>query len=256
MLGAIAGDVIGSIYEADPIKSTDFPLFDPACSFTDDTVLTVAIASALLEGAGDYANQLRKYYSLYPYAGYGGFFHKWARSPEPAPYNSFGNGSAMRVSPVAWAFDDLAQVRREAQRTAEVTHNHPAGVRGAEATAAAVFLARQRESKQTIHGYVEEQFGYDLARTPDKIRPTYAFDVTCQGTVPEALCCFLHSDGYEETIRNAISLGGDSDTLACIAGAVAGAFWGVPQTIAAEVLRRLDGHLRSVVTRFIERFGA
>jgi ADP-ribosylglycohydrolase len=254
MLGAIAGDVIGSIYEHHPIKSKEFQLFDPGCRFTDDTVLTVAVADTLLEG-GDYADQFRTYYRLYPNAGYGSTFHIWARSPDPSPYKSFGNGSAMRVSPVGLAFNDLNRVRSQARRSAEVTHNHPEGVKGAEATAVAVFLARADEQKNKIRAYIQQQFGYDLSRTPDEIRPDYVFDVTCQGTVPAALCCFLYADTYEDTVRNAVSLGGDSDTLACIAGGVAGAFWGIPSWIRAEAEKRLDDNLRGVIARFAAKFG-
>ena len=252
--GAIAGDVIGSIYELHPIKSKEFPLFAPRCCFTDDTVLTVAVADTLLQ-EGDYAEQFRTYYRRYPHAGYGGGFHRWARSPEAGAYFSFGNGSAMRASPIGFAFPDLPHVRSEARRSAEVTHNHPEGIKGAEATAAAVFLARTGELKHQIRSYLEQQFGYDLSRTPDQIRPDYTFDVTCQGTVPAALCCFLSGSSYEDTVRHAISLGGDSDTLACIAGGVAGAFWGVPGWIWSEAEQRLDDHLRGVIVRFARRFG-
>jgi len=254
MLGAIAGDVIGSIYEHHRIKSKEFHLFDPECRFTDDTVLTVAVADTLLEG-GDYADQFRTYYRLYPNARYGGTFRIWARTPGSSPYNSFGNGSAMRVSPVGLAFNDLSQVRFQARRSAEVTHNHPEGIKGAEATAVAVFLARAGEQKSKIRAYIQQQFGYDLSRTPDEIRPDYVFDVTCQGTVPAALCCFLYADAYEDSVRNAVSLGGDSDTLACIAGGVAGAFWGIPSWIRAEAEKRLDDHLRGVIARFAAKFG-
>ena len=256
MFGAIAGDVIGSIYERHPIKSKEFKLFDAECRFTDDTVLTIAVAHALLDGGDNYADKYRTYYRSYPTAGYGGAFRAWARSPDSRPYNSFGNGSAMRVSPVGFALNDLNRVRLEARRSAEVTHNHPEGIKGAEATAAAVFLARAAEAKNKIRAYLEQQFGYDLSRTPDEIRPGYAFDVTCQGTVPAALCCFLYSDSYEDTVRNAVSLGGDSDTLACIAGSVAGAFWGTPAWIWTEAEKRLDDQLRAVIARFVARFGA
>jgi ADP-ribosylglycohydrolase len=253
VIGAIAGDVIGSIYEAYQIKTKEFPLFDRSCCFTDDTVLTLAVASKLLNG-GSYAYWLKDYYRRYPDAGYGGGFHAWARSAESAPYNSFGNGSAMRVSPVAFAFDGLDQVRAEAARSAQVTHNHPEGVKGAEATASAVFLARHKTSKENIRRYVEREFGYNLGRSPDEIRPDYGFDVSCQGTVPAALCSFFHATDFEDAVRNAISLGGDSDTLACIAGAVAGAFYGVPESIENEVTSRLDEHLRSVSEAFSDKF--
>ena len=253
MIGAIAGDIIGSIYEHHPIKTKDFPLFGVGCRFTDDTVLTVAVAESLLTG-GSYVDCFRDYYARYPNAGYGGAFHLWARSADPQPYNSFGNGSAMRVSPVAYAFTELNDVRREALRTADVTHNHPDGRKGAEATASAIFLARLKTPKEEIREYIEREFGYDLSATPADIRPSYAFDVTCQGTVPPALCCFLCGDTFEDTVRNAVSLGGDADTLACIAGAVAGAFYGVPSEIVQEAERRLDDHLRAMTTQFTATF--
>ena len=253
MIGAIAGDIIGSIYEQHGIKTKSFQLFDPLCQFTDDTVLTVAAADVLLRG-GNYADRFRQYYRLYPHAGYGYMFHIWAQSESPQPYNSFGNGSAMRVSPVAFAFDRIDEVSREAARSAEVTHNHPEGVKGAEATAAAVFLARQKAAKNDIRFYIEREFGYDLSRTTDEIRPLYEFDVTCQGTVPAALSSFLHSEDFEDAVRNAVSLGGDSDTLACIAGSVAGAYYGVPLYIEKEVRSRIDQHLRSVTLEFSTRF--
>jgi ADP-ribosylglycohydrolase len=253
MVGAIAGDIIGSIYEQHGIKTKDFPLFQQQCRFTDDTVLTVAVADVLLHG-GNYTHRFRQYYEQYPHAGYGLHFHIWARSQDPSPYNSFGNGSAMRVSPVAYAFEEIEQVRAEAARSAAVTHNHPEGIKGAEATASAVFLARKKASKQEIRLYVEREFAYDLSRTPDQIRPAYDFDVTCQGTVPAALSSFLCSDDFEDAVRNAVSLGGDSDTLACIAGSVAGAYYGVPRHIEEEVRSRIDEQLGSVVAAFSNRF--
>lgn len=253
MLGAIAGDIIGSIYERFPIKSKDFRLFDSRCQFTDDTVLTVAVAEVLLRD-GSYVETFRRYYARHPNAGYGGAFHVWARSTDPKPYNSFGNGSAMRVSPVALAFDTIELVRAEARRSAQVTHNHPEGVKGAEATASAVFLARSGTSKNQIRSYIEREFGYDLSRTPDDIRPGYFFDVTCQGTVPAALASFLHAHDFEDAIRNAISLGGDSDTLACIAGGVAGAYYGVPPHIQQEIETRLDQNLKAITREFAKRF--
>lgn len=253
MIGAIAGDIIGSVYEAFPIKSKAFPLFHPHCCFTDDSILTVAVADVLLHG-GEYGHRFRQYYLRYPNGGYGGMFHNWAQSADPTPYNSFGNGSAMRVSPVAYAFDEIRRVRKEAVRSAEVTHNHPEGIKGAEATASAVFLARARKDKAEIRQYIEREFGYDLSRAPDEIRPTYDFDVTCQGTVPAAISSFLHAKDFEDAVRTAISLGGDSDTLASIAGAIAGAYYGIPRVIEQEVMSRLDDHLRSVTKEFEARF--
>jgi len=253
MIGAIAGDIIGSIYEAFPIKTKSFPLFDHECSFTDDSVLTVAVAHTILEG-GNYSDRFREYYRRYPYAGYGGFFHEWARSSDPKPYGSFGNGSAMRVGPIGFAFEDLETVLMEAKRSAEVTHSHPEGIKGAQATAAAVFLARQQTAKEDIRSYVEREFAYDLSRTLDEIRPGYRFDVTCQGTVPAALVAFLEATGFEDAVRNAISLGGDSDTLACITGSIAGAYYGVPPHIELEARARLDEDLRDVTDRFTLQF--
>lgn len=239
VIGAIAGDIIGSIYEHRPIKTKSFALFAPACTFTDDTVLTVAVADAVMNGS-DYARALRRY----PARGYGSSFGDWARSGDPNPYGSFGNGSAMRVSPVAYAFDVLDAVIAEAARSAEVTHNHPEGVKGVHAVAAAVWLARQQANKADIRDYIERTFGYDLSGSVDAIRPGYTFDVSCQGSVPAALVSFLDACDYEDAVRNAISLGGDADTLACIAGAVAGAYYGVPEHITHETLDRLDEELR------------
>lgn len=256
MIGAITGDIVGSIYEHRPIKRTDFPLFDRSCRFTDDTVLTVAVADAILCGA-PYAEKLREWHALYPHAGYGGSFRRWASTPGAGPYNSWGNGSAMRVSPVGYAFDTIGRVLDEAARSAEVTHNHPEGIKGASAVAAAIFMARTGSSKHDIGGFVESEFGYDMSRTIDGIRPSYRFDVSCQGSVPEALMAFMESVDFEDAVRKAVSLGGDSDTIACIAGAVAEAFYGgVPGSIRARALAHLDDRLRGVVGRFVERYGA
>lgn len=255
MLGAIAGDVIGSVYERYHIKTEEFPLFQPRCHFTDDTVLTVAVAWAILEGL-DYGVALKTFGRRYPHAGYGKAFKQWLFDPESKPYNSWGNGSAMRVSPVGFAFRDVETVLREAQRSAEVSYNHPEGIKGAQATALAVFLARQGESKETIRREISERFGYPLGRTVAEIRPTYHFDVSCQGTVPEAIIAFLDSKDYEDAVRKAISLGGDSDTLACIAGGIAQAFYGgVPPYIADPVRALLPGDLLRVVEAFNERYG-
>jgi len=255
MLGAIAGDIIGSVYETQPIKTPFFyRLFDPNSRFTDDSVLTIALADSILTGA-DYGDKLREYFHAYPGAGYGGGFLRWARSGSRRGYNSFGNGSAMRVSPIGHAFDSLDEVLERARQSADHTHNHPEGVKGAQATAAAVFLARHKTAMLDILEYVERTFGYDLSRTLDDIRPNYAFDVTCQGTVPQALTAFLESESYEDAVRKAISLGGDSDTLACITGGVAGAYYGVPDDIRAEALVRLDDHLRAVTAAFAARYG-
>ncbi|HEX4612540.1 MAG TPA: ADP-ribosylglycohydrolase family protein [Urbifossiella sp.] len=255
MLGAIAGDVIGSVHEKAGTKTTQFPLFPPKARFTDDTVLTAAVADVILNG-GDYTSAFHDYFHRYPAAGYGGTFIKWATERQRSPYGSWANGSAMRVSPVGWAFDSLPDVLREAEQSAAATHNHPEGVRGAQAVAAAVFLARTGKSKDQIRGDIQSVFGYDLSGTVDTIRPTYVFDVSCAGSVPQSLVAFLDSTGYEDAVRLAVSLGGDADTMAAIAGAVAEAFYGgVPAAIAQPVLAKLDDPLRQVVTAFRARFG-
>jgi ADP-ribosylglycohydrolase len=255
MLGAIAGDIIGSVHEFVAQKSTEFPLFFAESRFTDDTVLTVAVADCLLTGSS-YVDRFHEYSRAYPDRCYGvGFWH-WVQSGSRQPYNSWGNGAAMRVSPVAFAFQTLEEVLKEARASAEVTHNHPEGVRGAQATAAATFLARQGESKRKIRSTIEKQFSYDLSRTIVSIRPTYSFKESCQETVPEAITAFLDSEDYEDAVRLAISLGGDADTLACITGGIAGAFYGgVPGIIAIPALALLDDGLRKTVTRFCEVYG-
>lgn len=256
MLGAIAGDIIGSVHEASGTKAKRFPLFDPDSRFTDDTVLTVAVADVLLDG-GDFASAFHDYFRAYPAAGYGGTFLSWALNRRTEPYNSWGNGSAMRVSPVAYAAPTLDAVLDLARRSAEVTHDHPEGIRGAQATAAAVFLARTGGSKDDIRRQVGALSGYDLTGSVDSIRPGYQFDVSCQGSVPQSIIAFLDSTDFEDAIRNAVSLGGDADTMACIAGAIAEPFYGgVPDAIADEVLARLDERLRAVVARFRTRFAA
>lgn len=255
MLGAVIGDVIGSVYEAPGLKHTDFPLFDDRCTFTDDTVLTVAVADSILNSTSCIDN-FHRYAKAFPNRGYGGGFWDWAKRGSREPYNSWGNGSAMRVSPVGFAFDRFEDVLQEAKRSAEVTHNHPEGIRGAQATAAAVFLARQGEPKKRIRTTIEKTFGYDLSRTLDDIRPGYGFDVSCQGTVPEAITAFLESTDYENAVRLAISLGGDADTLACITGGIAEAHYGgVPPDIAERGITRLDDRLLGVVNRFRETYG-
>jgi ADP-ribosylglycohydrolase len=254
MLGAIAGDVIGSVHEATRTKTKAFPLFTPHSRFTDDTVLTVAVADCLLHGR-DFVDAFHEYFDAYPNAGYGGTFFAWALSRRREPYHSWGNGAAMRVSPVAYAASTPEEVLEMAKRTAEVTHDHEQGIRGAQATAAAIFLARTGNSKEQIKQTIEERFGYFLDETIDELRPTYPFDVSCQGSVPQSIIAFLESDGYEDAVRNAISLGGDADTMACIAGAIAEAFYGgVPEEIRARTLAALDERLRGVVEEFVERF--
>lgn len=254
MLGAIAGDIIGSVYEGSPIKSKTFPLFARGATFTDDSVLTVATAEVLLL-RGDYKETYRAYFRRYPDRGFGGSFYSWASSDDSQPYGSFGNGSAMRVSPVGWARNTLEDVLEEAKKSAAVTHNHPQGIKGAQATAAAVYLARMGNDKPAIRDYIEAAFGYDLQRRLKDIRPDYRFDVSCQGSVPESIICFLEAESYEDAVRNAVSLGGDSDTMACIAGGIAEAFYGgLPQDIRSEALRRLDTELADTVWAFARHY--
>ena len=255
MLGAIIGDIIGSVHEGIGTKTKDFPLFVPQSIFTDDSVLTVAVADWILTGQ-DLADLLQAYYRTYPGRGYGGMFHAWAQENRRTPYNSFGNGSAMRASPVGFAFETIDEVLLWAERSAAVTHNHPEGIRGAQATAAAVYYARRLRDRDQIRRFLESVIGYDLSATLDQIRPTYRFDETCQGTVPQALIAFFESTSYEDAIRNAISLGGDADTLACITGGIAEAFYGgIPQALTLRAKRLLDPKLTDVIHRFRNRFG-
>ena len=254
MIGAIAGDIIGSVYERNNVKTKEFSLFNSGCRFTDDTVLTVAVADTLLNN-GNYTQKLKDYCRRYPNAGYGMNFRNWALSDRTEPYNSWGNGSAMRVSPIGFALEDLDSVLLEAKRSAEVTHNHPEGIKGAQATATAIFLARTQKNKKRIKSYIEANFGYDLNFSLDRIRPNYEFDVSCQGSVPQAIAAFLESTDFEDTIRNAISIGGDSDTIACIAGGIAQAFYGgVPEAIATRTLSILDEPLRQVTEAFSNKY--
>jgi ADP-ribosylglycohydrolase len=254
MIGAIAGDVIGSVHESAATKTKRFSLYTPDSCFTDDTVLTAAVADVLLKG-GDYTRTFQRYFRAYPDAGYGQQFKEWCQLRRTKPYSSWGNGSAMRVSPIGLAFDRLEDVLAEAERSACVTHNHPEGIKGAQAVATAVFLARQRPDKRQIADYIEAEFGYRLDVPLKSVRRTFLFDVSCEGTVPWALRAFIEADSYEDAVRNAISLGGDADTLACIAGAVAGVYYGVPAEIEVEALQKLDERLRDVVSRFGEKFG-
>lgn len=253
MIGAIAGDIIGSIHEGAGTKTKQFELIGPNNRFTDDTVLTVAVAESLLSQT-DLVDVLHDYFHRYPHAGYGRSFIQWALERRREPYNSWGNGSAMRVSPVGLAFESIEEVLEQAERTAAVTHNHPEGVRGAQATAAAIFLARTGNDKSRIKQFVEENFGYDLSESLDAIRDDYEFDVSCQGSVPQSIIAFLESLDYEDAVRNAVSLGGDADTMACIAGGIAHAYWGVPSEIEIQTLDMLDAHLLRVVEQFNDRF--
>lgn len=252
MTGAIAGDIIGSVYEFDNIKTTDFPLFTNESDYTDDTIMTIAVADWLLNG-GDLAKVMQRYGREYPYptGGYGGRFSGWLREKDPLPYNSWGNGSAMRVSAVGWMFDSLEKTLEVAKETAIVTHNHPEGIKGAQATAAAIYLARTGKSKQDIKQYIETTFSYDLGRTCDEIRPFYRFNESCQGTVPEAIIAFLDSSDFENAICLAVSLGGDSDTLACITGGIAEAFYGIPEDIRLEVKKRIPEKFNEIIGQLV-----
>lgn len=253
MLGAIAGDIIGSVYEHHNLKSKDFELFDAASRFTDDSVLTLALAESILSGR-PYRELLIAYYHRYPNAGYGARFSEWAAHGPHEPYNSWGNGSAMRVSPVGFAYDELDTVLAKAEQSAAVTHNHPEGIKGAQATAAAIFLARTGHDKADIKTFIEQHFSYDLSTPLEAIRPGYSFDVSCQGSVPPAIRAFLEARDWEDAVRNAVSLGGDSDTIACITGGIAQAFFGLPAAVERETLARLDPPLAELARRFAARF--
>lgn len=254
MFGAIAGDIIGSVYENHPIKTTEFPLFNHYSQFTDDTVLTIAVAYAILEKT-DYATSLKYFGRKYPDAGFGMFFYRWMFASGSEPYHSWGNGSAMRVSPVGFAFNSIDEVLDQAEKSAAATHNHPEGVRGAQATGLAIFMARTGCGKDEIREEIKTRFCYDLDRSLNEIRPHYSFDVSCQGTVPEAIIAFLESTDFEDAIRNAISLGGDSDTLACITGGIAQAFYkSIPEKIVTEVYERLPVEFESILDEFNNQF--
>lgn len=255
MIGAIAGDVIGSVYEGTPVRRKDFPLFVAGSTFTDDTVLAVAVASAIRKGV-EFASSLRHWGRRYPNAGYGGWFYNWLFNDNAPPYKSFGNGSAMRVAAVGWAFNDLDTVFHEATRSAEVTHNHPEGIKGARAVAAAILLGRSGQTREAIAGMLSGRFGYDCSMGLADLRERQGFDVTCQGTVPAAAVAFLQSTDFEDAVRNAVSFGGDTDTLACIAAAMAEAYYGgVPAAIQIEVFHRLDDALRAEITAFANDYG-
>ena len=254
MFGAIAGDVIGSVYERFPVRSTEFPLFPRRARFTDDSVLTLATAEAILEG-GDYRGAYRSWGRRYPAAGYGPGFKRWLKQDDPPALGSMGNGSAMRVSPVGFAFNSEEEVLREAERSAIVSHDHPEGIKGAQAVALAVFLARTGATKGEIRREISGRFGYDLNRTIAEIRPTYRIgarmDMTCEGSVPEAILAFLDGESYEDAVRLAVSLAGDTDTQACIAGGIAEAYYGgVPEPIIQEVRVRLPSEMIAVVDGF------
>ncbi len=254
MFGAIAGDVIGSVFEHHTIKSTRFPLFSQHSRFTDDTVLTLAIADSILKKI-DYAVSLKTFGQKYPDAGYGGSFYLWIYASDSKPYNSWGNGSAMRVSPVGFAFNSMENVLNEAKKSAEVTHNHPEGIKGAQAIALAVFLARTGKKKEYIRHEISNRFNYNLNRTVDEIRPNYSFDVSCQGSVPEAIIAFLDGDNFEDVVRKGISLGGDSDTIACIAGGIAQAYYqDIPHEIISNVRKRLPDEFLFIIDEFNAKY--
>ena len=259
MYGAILGDMIGAPYEFDRSpKVKEFPLFTIESQFTDDSVMTIAVAEALMNTLGQDDNavkaelvrSMQRWGAKYPDAGYGGMFYRWLHKKNPEPYGSFGNGSAMRVSTAGWLYDTLEETRHMARLTAEVTHNHPEGIKGAEAAAAAIFMARTGRSKDEIKAYIIREFGYDLSRTCDEIRPAYHHVETCQQTVPEAITAFLEGTDFEDVIRTAVSLGGDCDTLTCIAGGMAEAFYGIPASIKEKCRRRLFPDMLMVCDRF------
>lgn len=260
MYGAILGDIIGSPFEFDRgDKTKDFELFTEGCEFTDDTVLTIAVAEALIEARPDASKleieeelvaHIRDWGRRYPNAGYGSRFHHWLKEKNPKPYYSYGNGSAMRVLAVGWLYDTLERTREVAIYTAEITHNHPEGIKGAEATASCIFLARMGARKEDLKKYVEKEFGYNLNRTLEEIRPTFHMDESCQGTIPEAIIAFLESSDFEDAIRNAVSLGGDTDTLAAITGSIAEAYYGIPSSLKIECRNRVDKDILEVMNSF------
>ena len=261
MYGAILGDIIGSPFEFDRgDKTKEFDLFTKGCDFTDDSVMTIAVGEALLAVGPEatvkeieeaVVTNMQDWGKRYPYAGYGGRFRYWLRERNPKPYGSYGNGSAMRVSAVGWLYDSLERTREVARATANVTHNHPEGIKGAEATASAIYMARNESSKEEIKEYIEREFHYNLDRTLDEIRPGYHMDETCQRTVPEAIIAFLESKDFEDAIRNAVSLGGDTDTLGAITGSIAEAFYGISDVLIAECRSRID---EGLMTDILDEF--
>lgn len=256
MIGAIVGDIVGSRFEFHNYRSKDFELFTDKCEFTDDSVMTLAIAKALLECKSDFSDLseqavkcMQEVGRPYPYCGYGGHFRWWMYSDSPEPYMSYGNGAAMRVSAVGWVANTIEEAKLLSKKVTAVTHNHPEGLKGAEATAVAILLARQGKSKEEIKQFIEAKY-YKLDFTIDKIRSSYRFNETCQGTVPQALEAFFESTDFEDAIRIAVSVGGDSDTLAAITGSVAEAYYGVPEKIIDKAISFLDNRLKKILFDF------
>lgn len=252
LLGAIAGDIIGSKYEfmRHAVKTKNFELFPEDAYFTDDSVLTIALADSIINDV-PYTENLREYYKLYPDAGYGVKFREWCEDPTMKAYNSFGNGAAMRISPVGYAYNDIDTVLKKSEEFTIITHNHPEGIKGAQATALSIFLARNNYPKSAIKSSIEKIFGYNLDPRLDDIRPTYKFDESCQGTVPQSIIAFLESNDFEDAIRNAVSLGGDADTLACITGSIAYAYYGeIPKHMVDKVYEKLDDRIITIIEDF------
>jgi type I restriction enzyme M protein len=261
MLGAIIGDIAGSRFQWDNIKSKEFTLFTEECYTTDDSIMTLAIAKAILACSGDYAHleknavsYMQKFCRCYPDAEYGERFYDWILKKYPKPYNSFGNGAAMRVSPCGFAAKTMEEAIALSKAVTKVTHNHPEGMKAAEAVSAAIFLARSGKKMTEIRDYIEKRY-YRIGFTLDSIRPTYDFDVTCQGSVPQAFEAFFESTGFEDAIRNAISIGGDSDTIAAITGGIAEAYYGIPSSICENALAFLNNSMISIVAEFEKKYG-
>ena len=257
IIGAICGDIIGSTKENHPIKTKDFELFPQWSTFTDDTIMTLAVAKWLCEDKNSQdvlVKNLQLFGNRYPHGGYGRNFHYWLKEEDPQPYGSWANGSAMRVSPCAWVADTLEEAQKLARMSAIVTHNHPEGIKGALATSDAIYLARVGATKEEIKEHVEVRYGYNLSRSLDEIRPVYKFEISCQKSVPESIISFLEAEDFEDAIRNAISLGGDADTQAAITGSIASAYWNVPDHIIDESVNRLDDFLFDVLLEFENKF--
>lgn len=260
MIGSIVGDIVGSVYEFDNIKTKDFELFKKECEFTDDTVLTVAVAEALMKYNPDNENEFKehlidvfhRYGEMYPDVGYGGNYLYWVEHKNREPYNSCGNGSAMRTSAVGWYAKTIEECERIAKLCAEITHNHPDGIAGAQATAGAIFLARQGADKEEIKEYIEKYYKVDF--TLDEIRPIYDYEIVNKTTVPQAFRCFYEANDFEDTIRNAISIGGDSDTVAAIAGSIAEAYYGISEDFAETCMSYLDNYINEIITTFYKKF--